>query len=146
MVILAAAVRAGTNIDVNSLSDEGIESAIARSEMFITSLAVISGASADVVALAKLNFAIYLAYQIYADRIVETLPGSFDQQGVFNPIANPLARQVVEKLRSLKQTSDETLDQVRNTPLSASQGETPMPSDLEYYPEALKLSNLDSDW
>jgi hypothetical protein len=52
----------------------------------------------------------------------------------------------MEKLRGLKLTSDETLDIIRNTPPEASQGETPMPSDLEDYPEDLKMSNLDTKW
>lgn len=136
----------GTEGDAIELSDESIEIAIANAETFISNLASRSGASVDIIALAKTNYAAYLAYQTYADRIVEELPGSFDQTGVFQPIANPVAKQVMEKLRGLKLTSDETLDIIRNTPPEASQGETPMPSDLEDYPEDLKMSNLDTKW
>jgi hypothetical protein len=136
----------GTEGDTIELSDESIEIAIANAETFISDLARRSGASVDIIALAKTNYAAYLAYQTYADRIVEELPGSFDQTGVFQPIANPIAKQVMEKLKGLKLTSDETLDIIRNTPPEASQDETPMPSDLEDYPEDLKISNLDTAW
>jgi hypothetical protein len=136
----------GTEGDAIELSDESIEIAIANANTFVSNLASRSGASAAIINLAKTNYAAYLAYQTYADRIVEELPGSFDQTGVFQPIANPVGKQVMEKLRGLKLTSDETLDIIRNTPPEASQGETPMPSDLEDYPEDLKMSNLDTKW
>jgi hypothetical protein len=96
--------------------------------------------------LAKTNHAAYLAYQTYADRIVEELPGSFDQAGVFQPISNPIAKQVMEKLKGLKVTSEETISLVRNSPPIAEQGETPGPADSEEYPDELKLSNLSSGW
>lgn len=132
--------------DAIELSDDAIESAISRSETFVSDLATRSGISAAIVELAKLNYAAYLAYLTYADRIVEELPGSFDQQGVFQPIANPVAKQVMAKLASLKQTSDEILDIIRNTPPVASLAEVPMPADFEDYPEDFKLSNLDDLW
>jgi hypothetical protein len=128
------------------LSDDSIEMAIANSDTFVSDLASRSGASADIIALAKTNYAAYLAYQTYADRIVEELPGSFSQQGIFEPVANPVAKQVMAKLSGLKQTSDETLDIIRSTPPEAIQSETPMPSDLEDYPDSLKISNLDTMW
>jgi hypothetical protein len=132
--------------DTIELSDDAIESAISRADTFVSDLASRSGASADIIDPAKTNYAAYLAYQTYADRIVEELPGSFDPTGVFQPVANPVAKQVMEKLRGLKLTSDETLDIIRNTPPEASQGETPMPADLEDYPDDLKISNLDTTW
>jgi len=132
--------------DPVELADEVIESAISRAETFVSDLAARSGSSEEVVELAKLNYAAYLAYQSYADRIVEELPGSFDQVGVFQPIGNPVAKQVMAKLESLKQTSDEVLDRIRNTPLNAEQSETPMPEDIESYPDSFKLSNLDDPW
>lgn len=92
------------------------------------------------------NYAAYLAYQTYADRIVEELPGSFDQAGVFQPISNPIAKQVMEKLKGLKATSEETISLVCNSPPIAEQGETPGPADSEEYPDELKLSNLISRW
>lgn len=132
--------------DPIELSDDAIEAAISRSETFVSDLASRSGASAEIVALAKTNYAAYLAYQTYADRIVEELPGSFDQTGVFQPISNPIGKQVMAKLTGLKQTSDEILEIIRNTPPEASQDETPMPADLEDYPGDLKMSNLDTKW
>ena len=153
MAINAASIRNIINLkdgtsegDPVELSNEAIESAISRSETFVSDLAARSGSSGAVVELAKLNYAAYLAYQSYADRIVEELPGSFDQVGVFQPIGNPIAKQVMAKLESLKKTSDEVLDQIRNTPLNAGESETPMPEDIESYPETFKLSNLDDPW
>lgn len=139
-------VRAAINIDENELATASVQSAIDRSESYITSLASRSGASQIDITLAKLNYAAYLAYQTYADRIVEQLPGSFDQQGIFQPIANPIAKQVVEKLRALKETADESIEVLQNTPISFSIGETPGPVDSEDYPDGLKLSNLDASW
>lgn len=153
MAINAASIRNIINLKGGTsegepvdLSDDAIESAISRSETLVSDIATRSGSSEAVVELAKLNYAAYLAYQSYADRIVEELPGSFDQVGVFQPIGNPVAKQVMAKLESLKKTSDEVLDQIQNTPLDAGQSETPMPADLESYPDSFKLSNLDNPW
>ena len=153
MAIDAASIRNIINLkdgssegDPVELSNEAIESAISRSETFVSHLATRSGSSVAVVELAKLNYAAYLAYQSYADRIVEELPGAFNQQGVFQPIANPVAKQVMEKLRSLKQTSDELIELLQNTPLAGDSGETPGPTDAEEYPAEMKLSNLSSKW
>ena len=132
--------------DAVELSDDSIEIAIDNADTFISDLASRSGASAEIIALAKTNHAAYLAYQTYADRIVEELPGSFDQAGVFQPISNPIAKQVMEKLKGLKVTSEETISLVRNSPPIAEQGETPGPADSEEYPDELKLSNLISRW
>lgn len=132
--------------DVVELSDDAIESAIARADKFVSDLADRSGASSNIVILARTNYAAYLAYQTYADRIVEELPGSFDQHGVFQPIVSPVARQVMSKLAGLRQTADETLELIRNTPPEKPQGDTPSPSDLVEYPDDLRLSNLDLRW
>ena len=147
MAIDAAKVRNAINLaDESELSDDVVESAISRSETYIAELAARSSCPVAIVELAKLNYASYLAYQSYADRIVEELPGSFNQQGVFQPIANPVAKQVMEKLRGLKQTSDELIELLQNTPLAGDPGETPGPTDAEEYPDAMKLSNLSSKW
>ena len=135
-----------TEGDAVELSDDSIEIAIDNADTFISDLASRSGASAEIIALAKTNHAAYLAYQTYADRIVEELPGSFDQAGVFQPISNPIAKQVMEKLKGLKATSEETIGLVCNSPPIAEQGETPGPADSEEYPDELKLSNLSPGW
>ena len=145
--ITVAQIRAAINIsETDQLSDAAIQSAIDRAISHITDLASRSGASAAIISLSKLNYAAFLAYLTYADRIVEQVPGAFDAQGVLQPVANPLAKQVVEKLRSLKLTSDESIEIISNTPISSSIGETPGPEDAENYPESLKLSNLDASW
>ena len=135
-----------TEGDAVELSDDSIEIAIDNAETYVSDLASRSGASAEIIALAKTNHAAYLAYQTYADRIVEELPGSFDQAGVFQPISNPIAKQVMEKLKGLKVTSEETISLVCNSPPIAEQGETPGPADSEEYPDELKLSNLVPRW
>ena len=132
--------------DAVELSDDSIEIAIDNAETYVSDLASRSGASAEIIALATTNHAAYLAYQTYADRIVEELPGSFDQAGVFQPVSNPIAKQVMEKLKGLKATSEETISLVCNSPPIAEQGETPGPADSEEYPDELKLSNLVPRW
>ncbi len=147
MTLAASDVRNAINlIDESELSDDVVENAISRAENYITELASRSASSEDIIALAKLNYAAYLAYQSYADRIVEELPGSFSQQGLWQPIGNPVAKQVLEKLRGLKQTSDETIDLLLNTPPEGDPGETPEPTDAAEYPPELKLSNLSLVW
>jgi len=147
MALDVSGVRKIINLaDEAELSDDVVESAIPRSEAYINELASRSSCPAAIVDLAKLNYAAYLAYQSYADRIVEELPGSFSQQGVFQPIGNPVAKQVMEKLRSLKQTSDELISLLENTPLTGDPGETPGPVDAEEYPDEMRLSNLRSKW
>ena len=139
-------IRAIINTDINELPDVAVQSAIDRAASYVSDLASRSSASSVIVTLASLNYAAYLAYQTYADRIVEQVPGSFDQQGVLQPVANPIARQVVEKLRGLKGTSDESI-----TLLSYcfQQAETacvvPM-NDASDYPEQMKMSTLKSIW
>lgn len=135
-----------TEGDAVELSDDSIEIAIDNADTYVSDLASRSGASAEIITLAKTNHAAYLAYQTYADRIVEELPGSFDQAGVFQPIANPIAKQVMEKLKGLKVTSEETISLVCNSPPIAEQGETPGPADSEEYPDELKFSNLYLGW
>ena len=135
-----------TEGDAVELSDDSIEIAIENAETYVSDLASRSGASAEIIALAKTIHAAYLAYQTYADRIVEELPGSFDQAGVFQPIANPIAKQVMEKLKGLKVTSEETISLVCNSPPIAEQGETPGPADSEEYPDEFKISNLILEW
>jgi len=147
MALDAKDVRNAINLaDESELSDDVVEIAISRAETYISELAKRSASTEDIVALAMLNYAAYLAYQSYADRIVEELPGSHDAQGLWQPIGNPVAKQVLEKLRGLKQTSDELIDLILNTPLSSDPGETPEPTDAAEYPDELKLSNLSSTW
>ena len=63
-----------TEGDAVELSDDSIEIAIDNADTYVSDLAGRSGASAEIIALAKTNHAAYLAYQTYADRIVEELP------------------------------------------------------------------------
>ncbi len=147
MALPASDVRNAINLaDESELSDDVVEIAIFRAVTYISELVTRSACSEDIVALTKLNYAAYLAYQSYSDRIVEELPGSHDAQGLWQPIGNPIGKQVLEKLRALKQTSDELIDLILNTPLASDPGETPEPTDAAEYPDELKLSNLSLKW
>lgn len=139
-------IRAIINTDVNELPDVAVQSAIDRAGSYVSDLASRSSAHASIVTLANLNYAAYLAYQTYADRIVEQLPGSFDQQGVLQPVANPIARQVVEKLHGLKDTSDESITLLTYYfPQAETASVVPM-DDAAGYPEQMKMSTLKSVW
>ena len=132
--------------DVEELSDAAIQSAIDRSISYVTDLASRSSASAAVVVLSKLNYSAFLAYQTYADRIVEQVPGAFDQGGVLQPVANPLALKVLAKLQGLKETSDETIALLSyQVTQSESSSVVPM-NDASDYPEQMRMSTLKSVW
>ncbi len=147
MPLDAADVRNAINLaDESELSDEVVENAISRAETYITELATRSAGSEDVIALAKLNYAAYLAYQSYADHVINTLPGSHDAQGIFSPIDVLLIRTTRDKLDGLKRTADEIIDLLLNTPSEGDPGDTPEPTDAAEYPDELKLSNLSSKW
>ncbi len=94
---------------------------------------------------AKLNYAAYLAYQSYSDRVVNILPGAFDQGG-FNPVASVINRAVRDKLDDLKQTSDELLNYILyNFQKNDSAAVVPM-NDAADYPDQLRMSTFRGDW
>lgn len=139
-------IRAIINTDVNELPDVAVQSAIDRAASYVSDLASRSSAPMAIVTLANLNYAAYLAYETYADRIVEQVPGAFDAQGVLQPVANPLARQVLAKLQGLKETSDETIALLQyQAPQSESSSVVPM-NDASDYPEQMRMSTVKSSW
>jgi hypothetical protein len=141
-----AQIRAIINTDVNELPDVTVQSAIDRAASYISELVSRSSASSAIVTLANLNYAAYLAYETYADRIVEQVPGAFDAQGVLQPVANPLARQVVAKLQGLKETSDESIILLTyNFQQQESSSVVPM-DDASDYPEQMRMSTVKSFW
>lgn len=139
-------IRAIINTDINELPDAAVQSAIDRAASYVSDLASRSSASSVIVTLANLNYAAYLAYQTYADRIVEQVPGAFDQQGVLQPVANPIARQVVEKLHRLKETSDESITLLSYCFQQAETASVVPMNDASDYPEQMKMSTLKSIW
>jgi hypothetical protein len=141
-----AQIRAIINADVDTLPDVAVQSAIDRAVSYVSELASRSSASSAIVTLANLNYAAYLAYQTYADRIVEQIPGAFDQQGEFQPVSNPIVRQIRDKLLGLKETSDETLAiLIYQVPQSESSSVVPM-DDASNYPEDMRMSTIKLVW
>lgn len=72
-----------------------------------------NGAAADIVEVAKLRLAAYLAYLAYCDNPENHLPGEVDQQsGIWKPVAEAAARDqsnMMNKLKALKAVADEAI-------------------------------------
>lgn len=94
------------------LSDVVIQNAIDRADTYINALARRSMADPDIVILAKRNYAAFLAYQTYSDRIVNQIPGSWNDEGIWNPTGEVIMREVRNKLNMLKATADASIRQI----------------------------------
>lgn len=94
------------------LSDAAIELAVQRASMYVDSIARRSVADPDVVELAKINYAAYLAYQTYSDRIQNELPGTVSSDGVWDPVGEVIMRETREKLALLKRTAYASIAQI----------------------------------
>jgi len=100
-------VRSILNIpEASELADDVISMAISRAESYVGDLESYTTASSAIISLAKTNYAAYLAYMSYADRVYNNLPGSYDQSGTWNPIADTIMRETRTKLQSLKTVAD----------------------------------------
>ncbi len=147
MSITPSQIRAIINISsATDLTDTVIQAAIDRTESYIADLATRSSAPQAVIDTAKLNYAAYLAYQSYADRVVQQLSGSFDGQGVWNPAAAILLRDTRDKLFGLKRTADEMIDYLQHHyPTTEQSAIVPM-LDSGNYPDQFRMSAFRSDW
>ena len=75
-----------------------------------------SGASADIVEVAKLRLAAYYAYLAYCDMPENHLPGQTDDEGDWDPVADPPARlDMKAKLDALKKASDEAIEAMQES-------------------------------
>lgn len=100
-------IRAAINIpEASELADLVIESAISRSEGYITVLTSQYSAPAEYFPACRLAYAIYLAYQAYADRVLNVPPGSY-QEGQWTPIAEEIVRETSSKLQALRQVYED---------------------------------------
>ncbi|MHB8123488.1 MAG: hypothetical protein ACYDG4_15195 [Desulfuromonadaceae bacterium] len=124
MAIIIQQIRDAINIsntDVDELSDAVIQSAIDRATSYITALLTQYSPPANITEIATLNYSVYLAYQSYADRVVQALPGSFTE-GKWNPIGAEILRSTSDKLAGLRQVSDDTINLIKSNtrrPLAA---------------------------
>lgn len=92
-------------LEPGELADDIILSAIRRAAHEVLAQ---RAASADVnsVRLAILHLAAYYSYQSYSDRVTHLLPGSFSQDGTWNPVASVIVRETQAKLRELRENAD----------------------------------------
>jgi hypothetical protein len=112
-MVTVSEVRAIINIpQAQELPDDAIQEAIDRAGTFIGFLAARSTASSETVELAKINYAAYLAYLSYSDRVLNQLPGSTDSEGIWSPAGEVINREVNSKIVLLKSTSDASIRQL----------------------------------
>lgn len=112
-MVTVSEIRAIINIpQPQELSDDAVQEAIDRAGTFIGFLADRSTASSDTVELAQTNYAAYLAYLSYSDRVLNQLPGSADSEGIWTPTGEVINREVNSKLALLKSTSDASIRQL----------------------------------
>lgn len=113
-VVVVADVRAALNMMTDQdLSDDVIEGAIERADDYVDALASYSRANATMVALCKLNYAAYLAYQAYSDRVLNDISGTLGSDGIYTPEGLIIQREVMSKLGDVKANSERTLNWLR---------------------------------
>ena len=106
-LITTTEIRNAINIpEAKELSEDVITSAINRAGSYISVLQATYSAPATVFPATRLAYAIYLAYQAYADRVLNVPPGSY-QQGQWTPIQEEISRDTSAKLRGLRETYED---------------------------------------
>lgn len=95
------------------LSDEVIEGAIQRANTYVSEMAKLSRTKSPMIMLARLNYASYLAYQAYADRVLNIISGKLDESGIYLPEGEIIQREVASKLADVKANSERTLNWLR---------------------------------
>jgi len=116
MTITEADVRAAINIpEASELSAVAIASAITRAASYITVLQYRYSAPAEFFPTAESAFAIFLAYQAYADRVLNVVPGSYEE-GKWSPIAEEIVRATGDKLAGLRQVADDLIGIIKSYP------------------------------
>jgi len=129
--------------DISELADDVIISATTRASALID--ARYSGA-ASLMDLAKLNYAAYLAYLSYSDRVLNEHPGSYNAEGIWTPIGEAIVRYTRDKLAALKDAYEEAVEGLIDL---TSPGVHPMPTVEpldENYPARFELSDQSSSW
>lgn len=116
MTITVQEVRDAINIpEASELSDDVIESAISRAAGYFTILAARYSAPAEFFPPAESAYAIYLAYQSYADRVLNVVPGAYSE-GKWNPIAEEIIRATGDKLQGLRQVAEDMTSIIKSYP------------------------------
>ena len=93
----------------DELSNSAIIMALNRSNVKIGNLAVAYDVTGELVSVAKLNYAAYLAYQTYADRVFNVITGKTTRDGAWDPIAQEIVRITEAKLKALKDEADSAI-------------------------------------
>jgi hypothetical protein len=144
MSITTQDIRNVINIpDTSELGDAVIISAITRATTLIDSRYEGTTALMD---LAKLNYAAYLAYLSYSDRVLNEHPGSYNAEGIWTPIGEAIVRYTRDKLAALKDAYEKAIEGLTDFTSPAIH---PMPSVEpleENYPARLELSDQSSAW
>jgi hypothetical protein len=144
MTVSIKDVRDVINIpDSSELADDVISSAISRASALID--ARYSG-PATLIDLAKQNYAAYLAYLSYSDRVLNEHPGSYNAEGIWTPIGEAIVRYTRDKLAALKDAYEEAIDGLTDFTSPAIH---PMPTVEpleEDYPAKFELSDQSSVW
>lgn len=113
-VVVIDDVRAALNMLTDQdLSDDVIEGAISRADDYVDALASYSRADATMVSRCKLNYAAYLAYQAYSDRVLNDISGTLGADGIYSPEGLIIQREVMSKLADVKANSDRLLNWLR---------------------------------
>jgi len=116
MTITVQNIRDAINIpEAHELSDDVIESAILRGEGYITVLKARYSAPAEFFDTVSINYCAYLAYQAYADRVLNVHPGQYES-GQWNRITDEIYRSTGDKLASLRRTAEDLIGIIRSYP------------------------------
>lgn len=114
MAVTIEKVRAVMNmLDDQDLSDDVIQLAIDRAITYIDTFASYSRAGTDMAELAKINYAAYVAYQSYSDRVLNLISGTLQSDGIYTPEGEIIQREVMAKLADMKGNADRSLNWLR---------------------------------
>lgn len=115
--ITIAQIRAAINIpETKELSDVAITSAILRANNYIAVLQARYAADAEYFPPCNLAYAIYLAYQTYADRVLNVPPGGY-QEGQWTPLQEEIMRDTSAKLAGLRTTYEDYEKIIKSFPV-----------------------------
>jgi hypothetical protein len=107
-------VRAAMNMLTDQdLGDDVISLAITRATAYVDMLSQWSRADESMVTSAVLNYAAYLAYQAYSDRVLNLISGTLGEDGLYTPEGLVIQRDVMNKLADMKANSERSLNWLR---------------------------------
>lgn len=115
--ITVAAIRDAINIpEEKELSSDVIESAISRATSYIAVLQARYSAPLEFFTSTEIAYCAYLAYQAYADRVLNVPPGAY-HEGKWDPIAEEIVRSTGDKLQGLRQAAMDLIDIIKSYPV-----------------------------